>query len=305
VIRGPRGAAPARTRPWSRAVGLLLAGLLLVLVGCRGGEDPSTRLREATEATLGTEVAFELRAEADRAALEQLGDAAGDAAQFLADFRVVGTRVPDGPTSLAVELTAGQPVLEAVVLPDGELRLRTGLGAMLGMDETAPAEALDPELERRGVSPEQRRALLAGFEGGWIAVPDAGGIEGALGRGGAEDEAEGPGLERLMAAVEVTDASDDGGRERIEVLVDVARLLDPDADAGVGERVPAVVEIEDGLVRRIRIELGDELDGVDEGRVRLELLLDDHGAAESGEVPEVEATVTLEELEELLALLGG
>jgi hypothetical protein len=303
VIRGPRGAAPARTRPWSRAVGLLLAGLLLVLVGCRGGEDPSTRLREATEATLGTEVAFELRAEADRAALEQLGDAAGDAAQFLADFRVVGTRVPEGATALAVELTPGQPVLEAVVLPDGELRLRTGLGDMLGLSETAPAEALDPELERRGVSPEQRRALLAGFEGGWIAVPDAGGIEGAFGRGDAESEADGLGLDRLLAAVEVTGASEDGDAERIEVLVDVARLLDLDADEGMQEPVPAVVELEDGLVRRVRLELGDELEGVDEGRVRLELLLDDHGDAEAGELPEVEATVTLEELEELLELL--
>jgi hypothetical protein len=305
VTRSRRGAAALRARSGSLLVGLLLVGLLLVLAGCRGGDDPATRLREATEATLGTEVAFELRAEADRAALEELGDAAGDAAQFLADFRVVGTRVPEGPTALAVELAAGQPVLEAVVLPDGELRLRTGLAGMLGLGETAPAEALDPELERRGVSPEQRRALLAGFEGGWIAVPDAGGLEGALGGGGADGDAEGTGVERLMAAVEVTGTSDDGDRERIEVLVDVAGLLDGEPGERMQEPVPAVVEIEDGLVRRVSVDLGDELDGVDDGRVRLELLLDDHGDAEAGEVPDVEATVTLAELEELLDLLGG
>jgi hypothetical protein len=298
------GRGPATGRRAARVPALLLAAVL-ALAGCRGA-DPATQLEQALEATLGTEVAFELRAEADRAALEQLGEAAGDAAQFLADFRVVGARDPDGATVLAVELAAGQAVLEAVVLPDGELRLRTGLGQLLGLAEASPADALEPELERRGASPQQRRALLAGFEGGWIAISDAGGIEGAL--GGAEG-ARGPDeafdLEDLLANVEVTDATEDGGRQRLDVLVDVSRLLDPDATDDLGERVPALIELEDGLVRRVRVELSDELDEVDDGRVRLDLRLTDHGDAEVGPPPEVEATVTMAELEELLALLRG
>jgi hypothetical protein len=289
----------------ARVAALLLAAVL-ALAGCRGGEDPATQLEQALVATLDTEVAFELRAEADRAALEQLGEAAGDAAQFLSDFRVVGAREPGGATTLAVELAAGQPVLEAVVLPDGELRLRTGLGELLGLGGASPADALEPELERRGASQEQRRALTAGFEGDWIAITDAGGIEGAL---GDADEARDPGavldLEHLLASVEVTDATEDDGRQRLDVLVDVTQLLGEDAADGVDERLPALVELEDGLLRRVRVELSDELDEVDDGRVRLDLRLSDHGDAEVGPPPEVAASVTMAELEELLALLRG
>jgi hypothetical protein len=289
----------------ARVAALLLAAVL-ALAGCRGGEDPATQLEQALVATLDTEVAFELRAEADRAALEQLGEAAGDAAQFLSDFRVVGAREPGGATTLAVELAAGQPVLEAVVLPDGELRLRTGLGELLGLGGASPADALEPELERRGASQEQRRALTAGFEGDWIAITDAGGIEGAL---GDADETRDPGavldLERLLASVEVTDATEDDGRQRLDVLVDVTQLLGEDAADGVDERLPALVELEDGLLRRVRVELSDELDEVDDGRVRLDLRLSDHGDAEVGPPPEVAASVTMAELEELLALLRG
>jgi hypothetical protein len=289
----------------ARVAALLLAAVL-ALAGCRGGEDPATQLEQALVTTLDTEVAFELRAEADRAALEQLGEAAGDAAQFLSDFRVVGAREPGGATTLAVELAAGQPVLEAVVLPDGELRLRTGLGELLGLGGASPADALEPELERRGASQEQRRALTAGFEGDWIAITDAGGIEGAL---GDADEARDPGavldLEHLLASVEVTDATEDDGRQRLDVLVDVTQLLGEDAADGVDERLPALVELEDGLLRRVRVELSDELDEVDDGRVRLDLRLSDHGDAEVGPPPEVAASVTMAELEELLALLRG
>jgi hypothetical protein len=281
--------------------------LLVVLVGCRGEDDPASDLRDAVAATLDTEVAFELRAEADRAALEQLGDAAGDAARFLSDFRVVGVRDPSGAATLAVELAAGQPVLEAVAVDGGELRLRTGLAELLGLAGGSPADALEPELERRGASEQQRAALLAGFEGDWVAVSDAGGIGGALGRDDTTAlDGETLDLERFLAALEVTGATEDGDRRRIDVLVDVEVLLGQEAsEPGPSEPVPARVEIADGLVQEVRLELTDELDGVDDGRVRLELLLSDHGEAEVGEPPAVAATVTMEELEELLALLGG
>jgi hypothetical protein len=288
--------------PWWRTPVLLLVALL-ALAGCTE-DDPRVELEEALADTLGTEVAFELLAEADRAALDALGDAAGDAAQFLADFRVVGTREPDGPTVLAVELAPGQPVLEAVVLPGGELRLRTGLGELLGLAGGSPAEALEPELDRRGVSEQQRTALLAGFEGDWIAISDAGGLGGVLDESGASTDAGTLDLDRVMEAVEVTGDTDDGDRRRIEVLVDVGRLLgDVEGVDDLEEPVSAVVEIADGLVHRIRVDLADGL-GEDQGSVRLELLLSDHGDAEVSEPPEVEATVTTEELEELLELLG-
>lgn len=288
---------PTRSRP-----AVLLLALALALVGCTGEDDPRAELEEAVADTLDTEVAYELRAEADRAALEALGDAAGDAAQFLGDFRVTGAREPDGPTTLSVELAAGEPVLEAVALPDGELRLRTGLGEMLGL-VGSPADALGPELDARGVSEQQRTALVAGFAGDWIAIADAGGLDGVL-EGG--DEANRPTLdrERVLRHVEVTGVSEGDELRRFSVLVDVAGLLGGlDGAEGLDEPVAAEIDVLDGLVHRVRVDLADGL-GDEQGGVRLELGVTEHGDAGVGEPPPVEATVSTEELEELLELIG-
>lgn len=295
-MTGRRSSRPPRGRPALRALALVP---VLLLAACEA--DPARELEDAVAATVAQPVAFDLTARADRAALDELGAGAADAAAFLEGFAVTGTRAGDGRTHLAVSIGGTAPLLEAIVVPDAALLLRTGLGELLGVEGADPERELGPALDELGVDPEGRDALVASFRGGWVAVTgldDLGELLDADGRAGAGSVLD---LQALLAATRVTGARDAGEVRRLDVEVAAAVFApllgepeDPD------EVLPGTVVLRDGVVLEVRLDLSP---GSDTGTVEVILTLSDHGVEPDLEPPEPDATLSRAQLLDLLARL--
>ncbi len=256
----------------------MVLAVVLALAGCREERDPRAELQAAVLNTATEAFTFDLAARADRAALDQLGDDAVAAAEFLAEANVSGARDPGGQLQLSISLGGPAPLLEVIALGDGELLLRTGLGGLLGLEGRDPGEALAPALERAGVGEAGRAALTTSFVGGWVALTDVGDLGELLGgaaQDGGDDDAALFDLRALVGGLELTAVRDAGEVRRFDVGVPAAALFGP---LGVGgdQVLPGTVDVRDGRLSEVRVELsgsdlaevgddagGTELDGAD------------------------------------------
>jgi hypothetical protein len=299
--------------------GRWLAGVLLValaLTGCERSRSPEQQLRDAARATFAEDVAFTLTTIGDG----DLPDAAapgGRVVGFLSAFELSGVRGADGGYSLAVGIGGTAPLLEVRGRGgEGEVLLRTGLGELLGVDGD-PGAALAGPFDGLELDDQQRRAILAGFAGEWIAIPDAGGLgdltsttlDADRDTGGDGSETADPfDLRRLLDALEVVEAPDPSaaGRE-LEVRLDTAAWLGAravEADGfGLPATVPGQVVVREGRIHEVTLELGDHEGTTD--RHGLRLLLTDHGQVESPAPAEPVATVSRADLAELVRLLDA
>ena len=287
---------------------------LLALVGCTGEQTPREELAAAVEATEETSVNFRVTAIADRGALDALEGGAADAATFLEQAGLVGARDPDGALRLAVTLGGDEPLLEVVSLPGGPLLLRTGLGDLLGVGRTDPADQLDPALAELGVGEAGRRALAVSFAGGWLELTDVADVDAALAEvfGGQDDDGADDGvtigdLSGLLDRVEVVDARDAGDVRRFDLQID-ASALDagpddgPGAAAADGSPLRGQAVVRDGRVQEVRLELppGPGGDPGDAGVVEVVVTLTEVDDGTAVLRPEADAALTAAELLDLV-----
>lgn len=308
------GTAPRRRRTRLLAVPFLV---LLLAAGCRSDDDPRAELERAVAATAAEPFTFALSARADRAALDQLGGDAVAAASFLEDAGLTGAREPDGRLQVALTLGGDVPLLEAISQGGDGLLLRTGLGELLGLEGQDPAEQLAPALDELGVSPAGREALATSFAGGWVELTDVADLGELLGATTPGDEEEVPdGAGDLLDEVAVTGARDAGEVRRLDVEVAVSALLGPLGLGGADRSVPGTVDLRDGRVLEVRLELsggdlaapdGAEDDAADVAGV-VELVLSIAPTSGDGPVverPEPGAALTAAELLTLVGQLQG
>lgn len=305
----------------------LLTVLALVAVGCdRGPADPADALAEAFARTFEGSVAYQVTVDADREAVDALGDDVGRLATLIAGFSLSGV-VDDGAASGQLE-GLGSTLLEIRSL-GGELTYaRLGIGDLLAIAGIADPAALVAGAEL-DVDPEVSAALEAALRGEWIA------IEGELGGEPTDGDDEAVGALRDLVGGDaaaffdrfvVVDAREevDGGetfrtgllvRELLRAVAEANESLgerapaDLEADlADLPERVDGVVEVRDGVVTDLRFALGDALRasgaGLD-GTLDLVIELSDHGEAGPVEEPDAAATITSEQLEQGLGALSG
>jgi hypothetical protein len=301
---------------------LVLLGL--ALAGCERSGSPEQELRDAIERTLDEDLAFTLSMRTEGASLD---GADAETAAFLGAVRLTGVRQHDGPYAAALDIGGTVPLLEVRGGDGDPLLLRTGFGTLLGA-EGDPATELGPRLDELGVGQDQRDALVASFAGDWIAISDADDVGDLAGPAlGATDEADAgtergtaPGtgsevgtapfdLDRLLAALEVSDARDIGEVRRFDVELDADAWLGTalgDAVQGGGvdvpSRVPGTVTVRDERVHEVRLDLADHDEG---GRLELVLVLREHGEVTFPEPAAPVAELTVAELAELIALLDG
>lgn len=258
--------------------GGLVALVLLIglLAGCQGDPDPRSQLEAALAATAADPFTFTVTAQADRAALEQLGGDVVATAGFLDEAGLSGARDPDGRFLVALSLGGDAPLLEAISAGEGALLLRTGLGEVLGLEDRDPRDALDPALDQLRVDAAGREALATSFAGGWVALTDVGDLGELLGAtaegqarsapdegedaGAADGEAGGFGA--VFDRVTVVGARDVGEVRRLAVEVRAAALLAPFGLGAADRAVPGTVDLRDGRLHEVRLVLsGGDLAG--------------------------------------------
>jgi hypothetical protein len=269
------------------AFGLLLVAL--ALTACDRGGSAEAELREAIERTFAEDVAFQLGFTADPTVE---GGPDPELRDLLVSFRVAGTRQAGGTYDAALDIGGTASLLELRGGGGDGVLLRTGFGALLGASGSPDAE-LDVALRDAGVDDEARRALAAGFAGDWVAITDVG-----AGGGGFDPD-------RLLAGTEVVAARDVGEVRRFDVRIDPDALLGPvlgdtvAAPLDLPETVPGVLEVRDGVVGQLRLELAEEAPGA----LRLGLLVVDHGDVAAPDPVEPTATLTLADLRALATAL--
>ncbi|MEX1178738.1 MAG: hypothetical protein WEB09_09780 [Nitriliruptor sp.] len=302
---------------------MLAVAVLAVLGGCTADLDPQEELAAAVEATAEEPFVFRLSAQADRSALDQLGDDAVAAASFLEGAGIEGARDPDGRLRLSLTLGGDAPLLEVIAEEGDALLLRTGLGAVLGLEGRDPATALEPALDRLGVSEAGREALITSFSGGWVALTDVDDLGELLGAASGESRTDEPAAQldarELLGAIEVLSARDAGEVRRLDVVVETRALAELLGDGGGDRTVPGTIDLRDGRVLEVRLELsgGDLLeldpaaaggdqpaDGDAAGIVELLLRVDPVTEGNAVERPEPGASLTAAELLDLVERLS-
>lgn len=330
--RGPR-----------RPIVVLLAVLALVVTAC-GSEpsDPNERLAEAFRETFDAPFSYRFVVEADREALDGLGQGAGQAAAFLSGFAVEGV-VHDDTASARVK-GLGTDLMEMRAVGEEQLYVRLGvqdLLALLGGGGFA-AEDVVPALESMGVSPELRAAVLDLLTGKWVGIE--GGFDpaslGALAGGEdqqVDDEEAREAFEDAFGEdiptfferfVEVVgEPSDEEGVDNYQVLLQLREILraasemneelgvsddlsreDLEADlAELPATVPGEVSVTDGVVTSIAFRIAETVrDSGTELTGDLDLIVDfsQHGEVEPVAAPEDATVVSAEAVEELFAQLS-
>lgn len=334
IVRRP--ATPRRRHLAS----VLLVVLALVAAACGDG-DPESRLAEAFEDTFEGEFAYAFTVEADRNALDALGEGAGQAAAFLSGFGATGV-VQEDAASFSVEIL-GANLLEVRTIGDEAFYLQLGLNDLLaafGGGAFDPRDELVPALDALDLSEEVQTTVLDALDGRWV------GVEGELdpqrfaelmgGEAATEDpEATAERVRELFGEdvpafferyVIVEEEVEEDDTTRYRVLLQVHELLraaaelDPDT-AGAGalddleadladlpETVPGSVVVNDGLVTSIRFDIADaarEAGTTVDGSVLLRLDLSDHGDVPDVEAPEAATVLTAEQFSEALASIAA
>lgn len=323
-----------RTR-WARPILALLAAVALLASGCGLNDDPADDLADALEDSLDGSFSYSLAVEADRVALDALGDGAADAAGFLERFSLSGTVDREGGSSLALSIGAGVPLFEARTFGE-DLYLNLGINEFLGLAGSGafdPRDELAPALGALGFEEHVQTAIIDALDGKWIAVEggiDVSTLQSAVGQGDAGidgaaaaaalGDALGDDLEdtfeRFVLVDSVNDEGDDVVRYEVSIqLRDLIRALsEANAEAGVEdqpaledleadladlpETVPATVVTRDGRVTDLRVDLADP-DG-QAGSVLLVLQLGDFDDVEELEEPGDASRLTQEEFLEVL-----
>lgn len=324
----------SRRRPWNGRtwlVGLLAMGV--VAAGCTADEppDPETALVQTIDETLDGAFAYRLVAEADRDALEDLGQSLGSVAARLNLFEVSG--MVDGSTvSVDVQVFGTQPLFQLRRFGAEELYVRVGTS-------DGPLAALaTPELEGRllGVAVQTGQpdsvvsAIGALFDGEWVSITGAfdpaalSGLSG--GADGGEDEPASTDLptplpEIVADYLTVSDQTPDDGttRSRVDLRVrDLLRALaslgQDSFDAGAFEEglallpptVTGDVVTRDGVVEAIVFDVAEAAREAGEdvsGSLQLRFELSEHGHPEAPAVPQAEVTVPSADLAAGLAQL--
>lgn len=328
----------SRRRSWSGRtwrVGVL--AMCVVAAGCTADEppDPEAALVQTIDETLDGAFAYRLVAEADRDALEDLGQSLGSVAARLNLFEVSG--VVDGPTvSVDVQVFGTRPLFELRRFGAEELYVRVGAG-------DGPLAALaTPELEGRllGVAVQTGQpdsvvsAIGALFDGEWVSITgafDPAALSGLSGRedGGEDGGEDGPAdadlptpLPEIVADyLTVSDQTSDDGATRTRVDLRVRDLLRALASLGqdgfdVGafeeglallpETVTGDVVTRDGVVEAIVFDVAEAAREAGEdvsGSLELRFELSEHGSPEAPTVPQAEVTVPSADLAAGLAQL--
>lgn len=290
--------------------GAVVALVALASSNC-SSPDPQQRLREAVDDTLGDAFAFTVEVSGDDPAAPVGVEVAG----LLGGAALRGARDTDGAVGVAYEIGASAPLFEIRTAPDAAPLLRMGMADLLGVDPQAdPADVVGPLLDARGVTGEQRAALLAGFVGDWIELEDVRSL-GALAPGGAPSDAGDEDADDPLDggdwrdAFRVTDVAEDAGSTTTyRVLVDVAalrqatavRLGSPLLGPEAPTEAPGTVTVIDGRVHAVSVDLGAEDPGRD---ARLEIGFDEHGSATLPTAPDPVARVTSVDLAALVEVL--
>lgn len=280
----------------------------LALTNC-SSPDPQARLRDAVGATLDDAFSFTVEVTGDDP------DPVGvEVAGLLDGAALRGSRDAGGALAVAYEIGASAPLFEIRTGPGSGPLLRMGLADLLGIpDDADPESVVGPVLDERGVTGEQRAALLAGFVGDWIELDDVHAL-GALAPGGApagagDEDAEDP-LDQAdwRDAIAVTDAVEDDATTTYTVRVDVellrqtlaVHLGSPLLGPQVATDAPGTVAVVDGRVERFVVDLGAEDAASD---AALEVTFDEHGTAEVPATPEPVARVSTADLAALVEIL--
>jgi len=331
VRRRQRARRAPRWLAATLAVGLVGGGA----VACTdpAPADPEAALVQTVQDTLDGAFDYRLVAEADREAVEELGQSLGSVAARLNVFEVTG--VVDGSTaSMDVQAFGTAPLLQVRRFGDDELYLRVAAG-------DGPLAALaTPELEGRilgvAVQTGQSDAVVAAvgalFDGDWIGVTGAfdpgvlselsggqdAGDEDPDGQG--DDQAATPLPQLVDDYIRVVDQQEDDGTTTTRVELQVRALLL--ALAGVGgpvdaedfeenlqvipETVAGDVLVADGVVEAVVFDIaaaareaGDDV----RGSLQLRLELSEHGQPTTPAVPDPKVTVPSVDLTEGLAQL--
>ncbi|MEX2503838.1 MAG: hypothetical protein WD378_03245 [Egicoccus sp.] len=297
--------------------GALVVLTALALSNC-SSPDPQARLREAADATFDDAFSF---------TVEITGDANApvgvEVAGLLDGAGLRGTRDAAGAVAVAYEIGASAPLFEIRTGADGGPLLRMGMADLLGADSGGvgsgaesgadPETVVGPLLDERGVTGEQRAALLAGFVGDWIELEDVEAL-GALAPGGAPPGAGDEAAEDPMEdadwrdAIAVTHVAEDGEMVTYTVQVDVealrqaltVRIGSPLLGPQVPAEAPGTVTVVDGRVHAFDVDLGADDAATD---AMLEVRLDDHGTAEVAAAPEPVARVSTADLAALVEVL--
>lgn len=309
----------------ARRLVVALVALALLAVGCTSDEpaDPEEALVDTVRATFDGAFAYRLVAEADREALEELGQDLGSVAARLNLLEVTG--VVDGEVTTAdVALFSTTPLLQFRRFGEERLYLRANVS------QGVLASVFTPELEgqllglalQTGQPQSVAAALTALFDGDWI------GIEGAfptdvLGPSDpATDDTGGEPATPLPTLVAdqlvVREQVDDDGRTRFRVDLRVRELMRTLASLGAGPEAVGVApdDFEEGLELLPETVTGDVVvrddrvhevvfdvaaaareDGVElPGSLQLRLELTDHGEPATPDEPEATVVVPSAEL---------
>jgi hypothetical protein len=279
---------PLRTRV---LVPFVLLGALVAAACGTASPDPDTRLQAAVENTLDGSFTYTVGVDADREALEALGEGAGDAAVFLQTFGFSGVVDDQDGVSFAVNLGASDPLLELRTFGDDAFYVNLGLNDFLslaGAGAFDPRDELAPALDALGFEDEVKAAVLDALDGKWVGVEgelDVARIRSLMSgqEDPVDDEEASEAAEELFGEdlpafvdryITVLKTTEDDGTERFDVQLELRELLraagelnqrvgqetvpleDLEADLqDLPEAVPGTVIVEDGRVTELRFDL--------------------------------------------------
>lgn len=329
-----------------RPTALLLAVLAVVAAACgTASPDPDTRLAAAVENTFDGAFTYTLSVDADRAALEGLGEGAGDAATFLQTFGFSGVVDGEDAVSFAVDLGGDTPLFELRTFGDEAFYVNVGLNDFLslaGAGAFDPRDELAPALDALGFEAEVKGAVLDALDGKWVGVEGEldvarlqalmGGEEAQVDEGEASEAAEellGEDIpdffDRYVTVVETVEEDD---TERFDVVLQLRELLraageldqrvssedsttleDLEADLqDLPETVPGTITVVDDHVTSVRFDVADtarEAGAEVEGSILVEVLMADFDDVEPLAKPEGATVLTDEQFTDAIAKLIG
>lgn len=335
-----------RTSPRRRPLALLLAVMAVIAAACgTDSPDPETRLSAAVENTFDGAFTYVLGIEADRAALDGLGEGAGDAATFLQTFGFSGAVDGEDGVSFAVELGGDTPLLEFRTFGDEAFYLNVGLNDFLslaGAGAFDPRDELAPALDALGFEDEVKAAVLDALDGKWVGVEgelDVARLQALMGgeqppvdeqeASEAAEELFGDDIpeffDRFVTVVETVEEDD---TERFEVALQLRDLLraagelnervsiegsvplgDLEADLqDLPETVPGTVVVVDDHVVQMSFDVAGtarEAGATVEGSILVEVVFADFDEVEAIAKPEGATVLTDEQFTDAIAKLIG
>lgn len=321
-----------RTSRAGRILRLAVVLLVAATAACTSNEpqEPEEVLVQTVRDTLDGAFAYRVVAEADREALDALGDDLASVVARLNLFEASG--VVDGEvSSLDVQVFGTAPLLQVSRFSDHEMYLRVGLA------DGPLASFATPELEGRllgvAVQSGQPDSIVAAighlFDGEWVHL--AGRFDSSMLADGSSTEedlsrrAATPVPELVTEYLTVSDEVEEDGSTTYQVDLQARELVRALARLGGGaeaagiepeafeeglallpETVTGDVVVGNGVVQRFVFDVAAAAreDGVDmKGSLQVRLELSDHGRPPLPSVPDAAVTVPSEDLAAGLQLL--